>query len=271
MTYNATASSQTVSKDYLQSFPMESQKLLNEGAKGDFTSLVSREEDSHLAALFNYHWLNNRSDHQIKPSSSEDKNQSTQTKDLLKLRVFELPADEISNKFPNASSLGKHASFLRSDHVRFWIANHQDYYASFHSIHISDTGPARGIMKECYHNACDDAAYNLTKVTFASLDMLEKVTQTTIDLLLDVSNAKCARTRPFQSEFSRVKREFNFWDKRYNTALKGSDPFEQPPKEDDIVIKTVETREDQNSVKEMPITRPFYYSQKVPPHWDQAF
>ena len=35
-------------KDYLQSFPMESQKLLNEGAKGDFTSLVSREEDSHL-------------------------------------------------------------------------------------------------------------------------------------------------------------------------------------------------------------------------------
>merc|ERR1719362_2042924 len=92
-----------------------------------------------------------------------------------------------------------------------------------------------------------------------------------IDLLLDVSNAKCARTRPFQSEYSRVKREFNFWDKRYNTAMKGSDPFEQPPTADDIVKITGETREDQNSVKKVPITRPFYHSQKVPPHWDQAF
>ena len=33
----------------------------------------------------------------------------------------------------------------------------------------------------------------------------------------------------FLHQFSRVKREFNFWDKRYNTAMKGSDPFEQPP------------------------------------------
>ena len=55
-------------------------------------------------------------------------------------------------------------------------------------------------MKECYHNACDNSAYNLTKVTFASMDMLEKVTQTTIDMLLDVSNAKCARTKTFQTE-----------------------------------------------------------------------
>ena len=40
---------------------------------------------------------------------------------------------------------------------------------------------------------------------------------------------------------------------------------------DDIVKNTEETREDQNSVKKVPITRPFYHSQKVPPHWDQAF
>ena len=40
---------------------------------------------------------------------------------------------------------------------------------------------------------------------------------------------------------------------------------------DDIVKNTEETREDQNSVKKVPITRPFYHSQKVPPHWDGAF
>ena len=40
---------------------------------------------------------------------------------------------------------------------------------------------------------------------------------------------------------------------------------------DDIVKNTGETREDQNSVKKVPITRHFYHSQKVPPHWDGAF
>ena len=44
-------------------------------------------------------------------------------------------------------------------------------------MYYNDFASYLGIMKECYHNACDDAAYNLTKVTFASLDMLEKVTQ----------------------------------------------------------------------------------------------
>lgn len=54
-------------------------------------------------------------------------------------------------KFPNVSHLQNHVSFLRSDHVRFWFANHQDYFASFPAIHLSDTGPSRGIMKHCYH------------------------------------------------------------------------------------------------------------------------
>jgi hypothetical protein len=40
---------------------------------------------------------------------------------------------------------------------------------------------------------------------------------------------------------------------------------------DDIVKDTGETREDQNSVKKVPITQPFYHSQKMPPHWDGAF
>ena len=38
-------------------------------------------------------------------------------------------------------------------------------------------------MKDCYHNTCDNAAHNVSH-HFASMDMLVKVTQTIIDLLL---------------------------------------------------------------------------------------
>ena len=78
----------------------------------------------------------------------------TKQKPNLKLKVFQLPEAEITNRFPkNASTLEKHTSFLRSDHARFWFAKHQDYFASFPAIHVTDTGPARGIMRQCYRQA----------------------------------------------------------------------------------------------------------------------
>lgn len=48
MTYNATPSSQTVSQDWLRSFPDQSQNIIQTGAKGDFAALFSRQEDRHL-------------------------------------------------------------------------------------------------------------------------------------------------------------------------------------------------------------------------------
>ena len=48
---------------------------------------------------------------------------------------------------PSADSLVNYTNFLRSDHARFWFSNHQEYYGSFRSVMVSDTGPARGIMQ----------------------------------------------------------------------------------------------------------------------------
>ena len=48
---------------------------------------------------------------------------------------------------PSADSLVNYTNFLRSDHARFWFSNHQEYYGSFKSVMVSDTGPARGIMQ----------------------------------------------------------------------------------------------------------------------------
>ena len=48
---------------------------------------------------------------------------------------------------PSGDSLVNYTNFLRSDHARFWFSNHQEYYGSFKSVMVSDTGPARGIMQ----------------------------------------------------------------------------------------------------------------------------
>ena len=48
---------------------------------------------------------------------------------------------------PSPDSLVNYTNFLRSDHARFWFSNHQEYYGSFKSVMVSDTGPARGIMQ----------------------------------------------------------------------------------------------------------------------------
>ena len=48
---------------------------------------------------------------------------------------------------PSGDFLVNYTNFLRSDHARFWFSNHQEYYGSFKSVMVSDTGPARGIMQ----------------------------------------------------------------------------------------------------------------------------
>ena len=138
----------------------------------------------------------------------------------FKLRSLEL--DELSNVFPTAEALARHITFLRSDHVRFWFAHHEDYFASFPCLHLSDTGPARGIMRRCYHGPCDDAHFNRTQTNFASMDLLAKVTQTAIDMLMDFRGTSCGGGgRPMTSEPT----NFNFYDKRTNEIIKGIDPY----------------------------------------------
>ena len=87
-----------------------------------FLGLISRETDESLKDLFRSHW-----------DSQDDCQQN------IGIQTLELPSD-IDNRMPDLDTLGKYTSFLRSDHVRFWFVNHKDYYASFKSIQLADTG-----------------------------------------------------------------------------------------------------------------------------------
>ena len=57
----------------------------------------------------------------------------------FKLRNMVLP-DDLNANVPEEISLIRNTNFLRSDHIRFWFSNNQEYYASFKSVHLTDTG-----------------------------------------------------------------------------------------------------------------------------------
>jgi len=77
--------------------------------------------DQQLARRFRHHWR----------SRGEEE-------DAFKIRLLELSDVEAAE--PDGDVLLKLGAFLRSDHGRFWFANHRDYFASFKSVLITDTG-----------------------------------------------------------------------------------------------------------------------------------
>ena len=182
----------------------------------------------------------------------------------IELKSFQL--GDMEDK-PALPILSKYGEFLRSDHSRFWVANHDDYYASFKSLLISDTGPSRGLMKVCYHASCDSAQFNATQnQDFASMDLLEKVTQTAIDMLLDLTNAKCSgkSRRKIRKHVvtaassSSSNFDYTFYDKTTNTSIKGnSNPY--------ITNRTTKTNDDNKGKeakedKKTSTTTYYYYS-----------
>ena len=63
--------------------------------------------------------------------------------------------EQMSEELVNISLLADHLNLLRSDHSQFWIVNNVDYFASLPAILLSDLGPYRGYMRQCYHGKCD--------------------------------------------------------------------------------------------------------------------
>ena len=195
----------------------------------------------------------------------------------IELKSFQLR--DMEDK-PGLPILSKYGEFLRSDHSRFWVANHVDYYASFKSLLISDTGPSRGLMKVCYHASCDSAQFNATQnQDFASMDLLEKVTQTAIDMLLDLTNANCSgggggksrrKIRKHvvvtSSSSSSSSFDYTFYDKTTNTSIKGnSNPY--------ITNRTTKTNDDKKGKEELEEedkktpTSYYYYSSRPYMHY----
>ena len=66
----------------------------------------------------------------------------------------------MDREWNNISVVAAHLNLLRSDHSQFWIINNKKFFSSLPAILLSDLGPYRGYMRDCYHAACDN--FNLT-------------------------------------------------------------------------------------------------------------
>ena len=111
--------------------------------KGNFIAAFGRNlpSDQHLAETFRNNW-----------------NRNNPEKDL----VFEnFLMQNLDQNWNNISVIAEHLNLLRSDHSHFWIINNKDYFSSLPAILLSDVGPYRGYMRQCYHAECDN--YNTTK------------------------------------------------------------------------------------------------------------
>ncbi|KAH8018382.1 hypothetical protein HPB51_003954 [Rhipicephalus microplus] len=91
-----------------------------------------------------------------------------------------------------AASLAKHINFLRSDHVMFWYHSHPVYRESLSAILLTDTGPFRGTMRECYHEVCDD----ITALNDLNLHFLQKTTNSLVATIVDLAKGSCDTGAP---------------------------------------------------------------------------
>ena len=63
-------------------------------------------------------------------------------------KKFKLRPLSASNPLPS--------TFYRSDHASFWFPKVPGYTKPLRAMLVTDLGPFRGIMADCYHSPCDD-------------------------------------------------------------------------------------------------------------------
>ena len=97
--------------------------------------------------------------------------------------------------------------FVRSDHSRFWVVNETDY-TSFPAILLTDTGPSRGQMIDCYHKACDSVRSPYDG-KFANMDFYQQIVQTLLNSVLEMSKSQCLRTEDLTGFYSEIEEQNN--------------------------------------------------------------
>ncbi|CAL4144106.1 unnamed protein product, partial [Meganyctiphanes norvegica] len=133
---------------------------------GDFAAIIYRKQvDSRLAEVFRKYY-----------SGLGD--------DEYRLELMGL--EELGREMPAGLVLKNHFDFIRSDHVRFWWLNDTAYNESMPAVLLTDMGPFRGMMRECYHQACD--IYNNRTV---NLGMVKKVTQALVWSVSELALSQC--------------------------------------------------------------------------------
>ncbi|XP_068230907.1 uncharacterized protein [Palaemon carinicauda] len=146
--------------------PSVNESMVEHNYTGDFTAILYRKEvDSHLAMTLNrfYHGLGHP-----------------------KYRMELMGLEELGAKVPNISVLRNHFDFIRSDHVRFWYPNDTSYEKTIPAVLVTDMGPYRGYMRECYHKFCDSKEEGLQ-----DMGMVTKVTQAVVWAVAELAEGNC--------------------------------------------------------------------------------
>ena len=176
MNVNTSLNSQIVPDYYKKLMPEVSQEIEDEGFRGDFIGVYGRSADDALTSLFRSHWRNEK----------------------YKFKNFTIQG--LGVKPPHDDTSMVYTNFLRSDHARLWYATSAyDTYFSFPAVMISDSGPARGSMIDCYHRSCDRSPFDkvdeMSGDHFEYYDFLAEVTQTLVDAVVDASNSVCPNSK----------------------------------------------------------------------------
>ncbi|KAG8202120.1 hypothetical protein JTE90_010481 [Oedothorax gibbosus] len=173
MNYNDIPNTQELPSDYTESLPGFEYFVNNTGNRGNFLAMISRNEmDTHLSKKLMNAWQD-LPDHQMK---------------LFNLAV------NMGQTLPDPSVVRKHLNFLTSDHATFWYHNSSSHFPeSLNAVLLTDTGPFRGAMKQCYHSKCDD----LTVITPEKLQFAKKTADALTATLVEMTSATAAGSQLF--------------------------------------------------------------------------
>jgi len=182
MNFNQTENSEFLPNEWRQKIPESTFEEIEENDfRGDFISLISRSEpEKFLASTLEKHWNNLYKEDDFKIFVTNEPKK-------FKFRRF---AVELPASMPSLMTLTEYIHFLRSDHARFWYSNQTNYQLSLKSVLMTDTGPYRGLMKNCYHRDCDSFRL-MGKTGFANYEFLSMTVQTIIDTVTELSGATC--------------------------------------------------------------------------------
>ncbi|XP_053647058.2 uncharacterized protein [Cherax quadricarinatus] len=157
-------------------------RLSERNFSGDFTAVIYRTQlDSNLAYRFAHYYR-------------------ALGQEQYKIEMMAL--QELGIELPSVSVLQNNFDFLRSDHFRFWYANHtmpssNITVTTIPAILLTDTGPFRGRMQECYHGPCDGPEM---VQDLADLGLLTKVTQAVVWTLAELARGRCGPRGRFTTD-----------------------------------------------------------------------
>merc|ERR1719193_1417297 len=184
--FNDTKDSQDWPDKWQEAAPETYEAIVKNDRKGDFLNIFYRHEaEGKLANMMKLH-NQDLSNSKVFPNDDMIAERSRFNYLELGLDMPTLP--------PPVQELAKFGEFIRSDHARFWYSVEKGYISSLRSVLLTDTGPYRGAMRECYHNVCDTAE-NGQKKHFANYDFFAKTVQLVIDTITDMSQAVCTKSK----------------------------------------------------------------------------